>query len=131
MKSSPWAKLTTSMIPKISVSPDATSARIMPVTMPLTVWIRMRSTGISTLDPQVLLDHRVVHAQLGGGGVMPDRALLHDVDPLARLERQRHILLHQEDRHLLPTEHLDDVANLRDHARHQALGRLVQQDDLG
>ncbi len=39
MNSSPWAKLTTSMMPKISVSPEATSARIMPVTMPFTVWI--------------------------------------------------------------------------------------------
>jgi hypothetical protein len=28
------------MMPKISVSPEAISARIMPVTMPFTVWIR-------------------------------------------------------------------------------------------
>ena len=34
MNNSPWAKFTTSMMPKISVSPDAISARIMPVTMP-------------------------------------------------------------------------------------------------
>ena len=47
MNSSPWAKLTTSMMPKISVRPEATSARIMPVTRPFTVWIRMRSQGIS------------------------------------------------------------------------------------
>ena len=46
MKSSPWAKLTTSMMPKISVSPEATSASIMPVTMPLTVWMMMMSQGI-------------------------------------------------------------------------------------
>ena len=39
MNSSPWAKFTTSMMPKISVSPEATSARIMPVTIPFTVWI--------------------------------------------------------------------------------------------
>ncbi len=39
MNSSPWAKFTTSMMPKISVSPEAISARIMPVTMPFTVWI--------------------------------------------------------------------------------------------
>ena len=31
--------------PKISVSPEAISARIMPVTMPFTVWIRNRSRG--------------------------------------------------------------------------------------
>ena len=45
MNSSPWAKLTTSMMPKISVRPEATSARIMPVTMPLTVWMRMMIPG--------------------------------------------------------------------------------------
>ena len=41
MNSSPWAKLTTSMMPKISVRPEAISAKIMPVTMPFTVWIRI------------------------------------------------------------------------------------------
>ena len=39
MNNSPCAKFTTSMMPKISVRPDATSARIMPVTMPFNVWI--------------------------------------------------------------------------------------------
>jgi len=39
MNSSPWAKFTTSMMPKISVRPEATSARIIPVTTPLTVWM--------------------------------------------------------------------------------------------
>ena len=51
MKSSPWAKFTTSMMPKISVSPEATSARIMPVTMPLTVWMAMMSQGMSANVP--------------------------------------------------------------------------------
>ena len=45
MNSSPWAKFTTSMMPKIRVRPEATSARIMPATMPLTVWTRMISQG--------------------------------------------------------------------------------------
>ena len=47
MNNSPWAKFTTSMMPKISVSPDAIKARIMPVTMPLTVWMMMRSRGMA------------------------------------------------------------------------------------
>src|SRR5262249_24311604 len=131
MKSSPCAKLTTSMMPKISVSPDATSARIMPVTMPLTVWIRMRSNGISTSDPQVPLDHGVAGVQLGGRRVMPDRALLHEIDALAGRKRQRDVLLHEQDRHALAPEHADDLADLRDHAGHQSLGRLIEQDDLG
>ena len=46
MNSSPWAKFTTSMMPKISVSPEAISARIMPATMPFTVWMTMRSKGM-------------------------------------------------------------------------------------
>ena len=46
MNNSPCAKLTTSMMPKISVRPEATSARIMPVTMPLMVWISSRSSGM-------------------------------------------------------------------------------------
>ena len=50
MNSSPWAKLTTSMMPKMSVRPEATSARIMPVTMPLTVWMTMMSQGMSSAE---------------------------------------------------------------------------------
>src|SRR5580704_3731524 len=127
MNSSPWAKLTTSMMPKISVNPEATSARIMPLTMPLIVWMMICS---SILDSHILVDDRVVHAQLGSRGVVPDDALLHDVDPLAGLERQRDVLLDQQDRHVLLMQHIDDVADLGDHARHQAFRRLVQQDDL-
>src|SRR5262249_41923421 len=129
MKSSPCAKFTTSMMPKISVRPDATSAKIMPVTIPLTVWIRIRSSGISTSDPQVLLDHGVAGLQLGGRGLMPDCALLHEINALARRQSQRHVLLDQQDRHALAPELADDLADLRDHTRHQPLGGLVQQDD--
>ena len=49
MNSSPWAKFTTSMIPKMRVSPEATRARIMPVTIPLMVWIRIWSRRMGTL----------------------------------------------------------------------------------
>ncbi len=45
MNNSPCAKFTTSMMPKISVRPDATSARIMPVTMPFIVWITQLIVG--------------------------------------------------------------------------------------
>src|ERR1700731_209782 len=98
MNSSPWAKLTTSMMPKISVSPEATSARIIPVTMPLTVWMRICS---STLDAQILADHRVIALQLGGRGVVADDAFFHDVDAAACGQRQRDVLLDQQDRHAL------------------------------
>src|ERR1700722_4763055 len=120
MNSSPWAKFTTSMMPKIRVSPEATSARIMPATMPLMVWMRICS---SKSNSQILMDDRVVRPQRGGGRVRAHHALFHDGDALARPQRERHVLLHQQDRHALAVQHVDDRADLRDHARHQAFGR--------
>jgi hypothetical protein len=61
----------------------------------------------------------------------PHHALFDEVDPPRRFERQRDILLDQQHRHPLGVQHRDDLADLRDHPRHQALGRLVEQDDLG
>ena len=63
--------------------------------------------------------------------VVADRALLHDVDALAGLQGQRHVLLDQQDRDAFAVQHVDDLPDLRDHARHQPFGRLVEQDDLG
>src|SRR5262252_7712928 len=139
MNSSPWAKLTTSIMPKISVNPEAISARIMPVTMPFNVWISSSSYGIACkipstllmLYPEILVDDRVAELERGCRAVMPDSAFLHDVDALARFQRQRHVLLHQQNRHALPVQHVDDLSDLPNHARHQPLGGLVQQDDLG
>src|ERR1700726_3160630 len=107
MKSSPWAKLTTSMMPKINVRPDATSARIMPVTTPLIVWIRICSIGMPTLHTQILMDHGVVDAQLGCQCVVPDDAFLDEVDPLACFQGQRNILFDEQDRDILTPEHAD------------------------
>src|ERR1700688_2857319 len=131
MKSSPCAKFTTSMMPKMSVSPDATSARIMPVTTPLTVWTRNWAIEVATLHAQIAPHDGVVGLELGGGGVVPDGAVLHQVDAPAGLERERDVLLHQQHRHLLPAQHLDDLPDLGHHARHQAFRGLVHQDDLG
>src|SRR5436305_1890527 len=91
------------MMAKISVSPDAISARIMPVTMPFSVWMTNNSIGKSAkneriaaiLHSEILLDDVVVDLEVGRFGVMAYRALLHDVDALARFERQRHVLLDQ------------------------------------
>src|SRR5688572_2907260 len=123
---SPCAKLTTSMMPKISVSPEATSARIKPLTRPFTVWIRI----VSTSDPQVLVDDRVIGPEIGGRRVVTDDALLHDVDAVRRIERERDVLLDEQDRDPGPVQDVDDLADLPDHAWHQPFGRLVEQDDL-
>src|SRR5688572_6302672 len=131
IRRSPWAKFTTSMIPKISVRPEATSARIMPLTRPFTVCTRNWSNGMAaTLDPQVLVDDGVVCAQGGGGGLMTDGSLLHDVDAIADGQREGDVLLHEQDRHAFLVEDLDDLAYLADHPRHEPLRRLVEQDDL-
>src|SRR5215831_3020407 len=132
MNSSPWAKFTTSMMPKIRVSPEAISARIIPVTRPFRVWIRICSRGSPTSShSEVLMDHGVVLPEVRGRGVVPDDPLLHDVHALARLERERHVLLDQQDGDPLPVQRLHDLPDLGHHARHESLGRLVEQDDLG
>src|SRR5678815_1123627 len=119
------------MMPKIRVSPDATSARIKPVTMPLIVWIRIWSSGISMSDSEIFVDHWVVDVQRRRERVMAHLALLDEIDPPAGLQRQRHVLLDQQHRHAFGPERTDDLEDLRDHARHQPFGRLVEQDDLG
>src|SRR5690242_16063695 len=103
MNNSPWAKLTTSMMPKINVNPEATSARIIPVTMPLMVWISSWSHGTvpsssatPTSHSHVLVNRCGIGAQLGRGGVMPHEPLFDNVDARARLQRQRHVLLNQQ-----------------------------------
>src|SRR6516164_9745104 len=121
MKSSPWAKLTTSMMPKINVRPDATSARIMPVTTPLIVWIRICSMGMPTSHSQISMDHGVVDAQLGRRCVVSDDTLFDEVDPLACFQSQRHILFHEQHGDILTPEHVDDLPDFGDHPRHQTL----------
>src|ERR1051325_3245426 len=100
MNSSPWAKFTTSMMPKISVSPEAISARIMPVTMPLIVWMRIWSNGmsakkaamVSISDSEILLDDGVADPELGRGRLVTDGAFFHQIDALACFQGQRHVL---------------------------------------
>src|SRR5215471_11349537 len=116
MNSSPCAKLTTSMIPKINVSPEATSAKIIPVTMPLIVWISSWSNGIdarsSTLYAQVLVNDRVVGAQLGRCRMVPNHALLHNVDVPARVEREWYVLLDEQHRDAVAPKNVDDFPDL-------------------
>src|SRR6185503_15397665 len=104
----------TSMMPKISVSPDATSARIMPVTTPLIVWIRIWSSGMSMSDSEIFVDHRIVDVQRRRQGVMAHLALHDEIDSPAGLEGQRHVLLDQQHRHALVAQRADDLGDLRD-----------------
>jgi hypothetical protein len=52
------------------------------------------------------------------------------VDALADRQRQRHVLLDQENGGAFAVQRIDDGVDLRHHARHQPFGRLVEQDDL-
>src|SRR6202035_4449298 len=108
IRNSPCAKLTTSMMPKISVNPEATSARIMPLTMPFSVWITKCANPIPMSDAEILVDDGVAEVQLRGRGVVADDPLLDDVDPLAGKEGQRHVRLDQQHRHRIAVQHLDD-----------------------
>ena len=56
--------------------------------------------------------------------------LFHDVDALARRERQRHVLFDQQDGDIFVVQDFDNVLDLGDHARHQAFGWLVEQDNF-
>src|SRR5438046_4965056 len=117
MRNSPCAKLTTSMMPKISVNPDATSARIIPLTMPFSVWIT-KCANETMSDAEILVDDSVADVQFRGRGVVAHDALFDDVDPLAGEEGHRHILLDQQHRHRLAVPYFDDLPDLRHHARH-------------
>ena len=97
------------MIPKISVNPEATSARIMPLTMPFSVWITKCANGIPMSDAEILVDDGVADAQLGGRGVVAHDALLDDVDALAGGQGQRHVLFDQQHRHRVAVQHLDNL----------------------
>src|SRR5260370_34821808 len=121
MKSSPWAKLTTSMMPKIKVSPEATRAKIMPVTMPLTVWIRICSMGMPTLHSQVLMDDGVVDPQVGRHGEGSDDAFSDDVGPSAGLQAQRYILFDQQRGDISAVERLNNPTGSSDNAGHNSL----------
>src|SRR2546427_11148573 len=123
---SPWAKLTMSMIPKMSVRPEATIASTIPLTRPWSVWMMIWSMS----DPQVLVDDALVGSQLGRRGMVPYGALLHDVDAPGGVERQRDVLLDEKNGHPVPVKRVHDLLDLGDHPGHEPFGGLVEQDDL-
>src|SRR5437763_16566597 len=110
------------MMPKISVRPEATSARISPLTMPFSVWMTSCAKLTPISDTKILVDHGVVGAQLSRGRMVTDDAFFDDVDALAGFQRQRHVLLDQQHGNAILAQHFDDLADQGYHARHQPLG---------
>src|SRR5215472_6583212 len=86
MNSSPWAKLTTSMMPKIRVRPEATSARIIPVTTPLMVWIRTWSSGMPITSPYRCHGE----APPGGAAISTTAPARHEMASLRSQRRRLH-----------------------------------------
>src|SRR6266567_648158 len=76
------------------------------------------------------MDDGVVYLQIGGHAVVPNDAFFQDVDTPGGIERQRYVLLDQQDGYIVALEHSDNLSDLRDHAWHQTFCRLVQQNDL-
>src|SRR5438093_91292 len=114
---SPWAKLTMSMIPKMSVRPEATIASTIPLTKPCSVWMMIWSSS----DPQVLVDDALVGAQPSRRRMVPHRALFHDVDAPGGVERQRDVLLDEQNGHPVSVERVHDLLDLGDHPGHEPL----------
>src|SRR6266403_1006852 len=138
------------MMPKMSVSPEATSARIIPFTRPFRSWTATCSSTLSGprrrapppagaaprqraragpappdaraggSNAEVAVDHRVARAELGGRRHVAHGALLHDVDAIADVEGERHVLLDEQNGHPLLVKRVDDRPDLRDHPRHQS-----------
>src|SRR5436309_1284931 len=102
MNSSPCAKLTTSMMPKIRVRPDATSARIMPVTMPLIVWMMIWSNGMADKKSMVSPRRSIQRAKSKPAWPAPVPALHVEQDDLGlehhRARDRQHLLLAPRER---------------------------------
>src|SRR5262249_2925480 len=77
-------------------------------------WNRLEEldNGAHCSHPQVLLDHGVIGVNLRRGAVVTHHALFHDVDATARGQRQRHVLLDQQDGDAFVLEHAYDLFNL-------------------
>src|SRR5262249_14355548 len=65
------------------------------------------------------------------GAVIDDTAFLHQEDARAQLERSRYVLLHQQDRDAALVDAMNLAPDLRDEPRHDALGRLIENNELG
>src|SRR5207253_1074729 len=78
-------------------------------------------------DAQLFTRDRAL-SKLLRGGLEDDRALLHDVAPVAHGERDARVLLDQQYGHAQPLELEDHVADVPDERGRQPLRGLVHQD---
>src|SRR5450631_2170529 len=72
-----------------------------------------------------------VRFEITRGATVDDGAFFHQEYARAELERGFDVLLDQEDRHASLVDTMDFAPDLRNKPRHDAFGRLVQNDQLG
>src|SRR5919106_2423592 len=82
-------------------------------------------------DRQQLMPEGLVVAQPVGGAAEANGSLLQDVDAIGQSERELDVLLGEQDRQPLALETRDLFLEVVDNERGQALGGLVEQEQLG
>src|SRR5262249_25544858 len=129
MMKSPWARLTTRMMPKTSDSPVAKRAYSPPSSTPCTTAFT-QSIGGSGSEAEVrgpdLLAPEVARPPLEG-----DPALAQAIQPIAGAERAADVLLDEERGRALPGDGGQRAVDLVDHRRGQAERELVEQEEPG
>src|SRR5918996_950812 len=122
----PWARLSTPARPYTRVRPTPSSPNWRPRTTPskTTALIASRSccfaAGRSGSDALPARSH-------GRSGRARSLALREDVAPVGEPERQRHLLLGDEDGEPVPAQRLQRPVGVGRELRRQARGRFVQQ----
>ena len=72
-----------------------------------------------------------IGGELGRRALEHDAAMAHDVEAAGDLERDGELLLNQQDRRAAPGDLVEQRADLLDQLGRQALGRLVDDDEVG
>src|SRR5918998_469462 len=128
---SPWAKLRTPVVRKISTSARATEANTTPLPRPLITWL-MNSSIRDPSESQVGLADGLVVVQLVGRALHRDTTGLEHVAPVADVECEVGVLLdHQDGQALVAVEVAQPGEQLAGDQGGEAERRLVEQQQAG
>src|SRR6266446_9336927 len=94
-------------------------------------YITVNGLRLLSRQPQISVHDLGVRFEIARGATVDDGALFHQEYARAELERGFDVLLDQEDRHASLVDAMDYAPDLRNKPRHDAFGRLVQDDQLG
>src|ERR687893_2969736 len=128
---SPWAKLRTPVVRKISTRARATEANTTPLPRPLITWL-MNSSMRDPSESQVGLADGLVVVQLMGRALHRHTTGLEHVAPVADVECEVGVLLdHQDGQALVAVEVAQPGEQLAGDEGSQAERRLVEQQQAG